>query len=258
MSDVGPEPTGPPQGAVLAILGYHKIGAPSWRAWETWYYVPEATFIRHLEHLRNDGWHVIDLATLLRGIDAPEALPRRAALITFDDGYRSVLKVALPCLLRFGYPAVHFVPTDFIGRWNRFDRGAEPREAICGWDELRELERRGVAVQPHGASHRSFSGLSRAAQERELRKPKEILEAGLGRPAEFFSFPYGDDGVDPAATEQMLRQAGYRAACLYGGGPVRTPIKNAYRLTRLAMGPDTDLPAALAGLDRRGGRPAGG
>ena len=139
-----------PNGQVLAILGYHKVGAPSAGAWETWYYVPEPTFVAQLSYLRDNGWSVIDVATFLRGLRAPAGLPPRAALITFDDGYRSVLEVALPCLLRFGYPAVHFVPTDFIGGRNRFDGGAEPEEPICDWDELRELERQGVSVQRTG------------------------------------------------------------------------------------------------------------
>lgn len=39
--------------------------------------------------------------------------------------------------------------------------------------------------------------------------------------------------------------AGYRAACLYGGGPSPIPPADAYFLPRLAMGPDTDLRALL-------------
>lgn len=231
----------------LAILGYHKIGAPSRGAWETWYYVPESTFLDHLGYLRENGWRVIDLAALLRGLASPGELPRRAALITFDDGYKSVLEVALPCLLRFGYPAVHFVPTDFIGGRNWFDGGAEPEEDICGWDDLRELERRGVSVQPHGAAHRRLSELDAGELEKELRRPKDVLEAGLGKAVECFSFPYGDGGPDPRATGRELHRAGYRAACLYAGGPNRLPVADPYRLDRVAVGPDTDLRTALEG-----------
>jgi peptidoglycan/xylan/chitin deacetylase (PgdA/CDA1 family) len=230
---------------VLAILGYHKIGPPSPGAWETWFYVPEETFVTQLTHLRDDGWQVIDLATFLRGLEAPESLPLRAALITFDDGYRSVLEVAQPCLHRFLYPAVQFVPTDYIGGCNRFDGGGEPEELICDWDELRELERRGIAVQAHGVTHRHFSDLSPPELEVELRRSKSELEDGLGRPVDVFAFPYGDGGVDPQATGQALGRVGYRAACLYKGGPNPVPIANPYRLTRLAMGPDTDLRAEL-------------
>ena len=145
----------------LAILGFHKIGEPPPDGWETWFYIPEATFVEHLSYLQRSPWQVIDLATLLKGLAAPDSLPERAALITFDDGYRSMRTVALPWLLRFGFPAVLFVPTDFIGGRNIFD-AAEPEEDLCDWDDLVGLERRGVAVQSHGASHRSFSELTPA------------------------------------------------------------------------------------------------
>src|SRR5262249_44465766 len=141
----------------LAILGYHKIGAPPPGGWETWSYVPEATFLEQLRSLADGGWQVIDVAALLRGLTAPETWPERAALLTFDDGCRSTLDVALPCLRRFGHPAVVFVPTGYVGGRNDFDTDIEPTEVLCDWDDLRELERGGVSVQSHGVAHRRFS-----------------------------------------------------------------------------------------------------
>jgi peptidoglycan/xylan/chitin deacetylase (PgdA/CDA1 family) len=232
----------------LAILAYHKIG-PAPGGWQTWNYIPEETFAGHLRCLREGGWEVIDLAALLGGLSASETLPDRAALVTFDDGYRSNLTAAVPLLRQFGYPAVLFVPTDFIGRRNTFDEGAEPEEWICDWDELRALERAGVAVQSHGASHRPLSDLDAAARAQEMRRSRAILEEGLGRPVEVFCYPYGDEGADREEAAAALRRAGYRAACLYGGGPNSVPVVNPYRLARLALGPDTDLDAALRGIE---------
>jgi peptidoglycan/xylan/chitin deacetylase (PgdA/CDA1 family) len=232
-------------GRSLAILGYHKIGEPSHGGWQTWFYVPEEIFAGHLSYLREHGWQVIDLLALFRGIAAPESLPERAALLTFDDGYRSIRTVALPWLLRFGFPAVLFVSTDYIGGSNDFDAGQEPEEAICNWDELRELERLGVSIQSHGASHRAFSKLSLPEQEEDLTRSRITLEAGLEKPVEVFAYPYGDGGTEPRSTGRALERAGYRAACLYKGGPNPLPVAEPYRLTRLAMGPDTDLQVAL-------------
>jgi peptidoglycan/xylan/chitin deacetylase (PgdA/CDA1 family) len=241
----------------LAILGFHKIGEPPPDGWETWFYIPEGIFVEQLSYLQEDGWQVIDLATFLEGLAAPNRLPERAVLLTFDDGYRSMRTVALPWLLRFGYPAVLFVPSDFIGGRNTFD-GAEPEEALCDWDDLAYLERRGVSVQSHGATHRSLSDLTLTEQEEELCRSKTLLEAGLGKRVEVFSYPYGDDGVssypygDDGANSPTLRQvretlkrAGYRAACLYGGGAIRLPAADTYRLARLAVGPDSDLQEEL-------------
>jgi peptidoglycan/xylan/chitin deacetylase (PgdA/CDA1 family) len=231
----------------LAILGYHKIGEPPSDSWQTWFYVPEQVFVGHLSYLHKQGWQVIDFLALLRGITVPESLPERAALLTFDDGYRSMRTVALPWLLRFGCPAVLFVPTDYIGGLNGFDAGYEPEEPICDWDDLRELERLGVSIQSHGASHRSFSKLGLLEQEEELARSKTILEAGLEKPVEVFAYPYGDGGTEPRLTGRALERVGYRAACLYKGGPNPLPIEEPYRLTRLALGPDSDLQVALEG-----------
>lgn len=232
----------------VAILGFHKIGEPPPNGWETWFYIPEETFIGYLSYLQENNWQVIDLATFLRGLTSPDILPKRSALLTFDDGYQSMLTSTLPLLLKFGYPAVLFVPTDFIGGRNSFDADCEPEEAICDWDDLRELERWGVSVQPHGASHQRLSELSLAQQEEELHRSKDTLEAGLSKRVEVFSYPYGDDGGNPQVITQMLQRIGYQAACLYGGDPISLPMlpkANPYHLARLAMGPDTDLQAAL-------------
>ena len=234
-----------PNGKKQAILSFHKIGAPPRGGWNTWFCIPEDTFIRQLTYLVTNGWQVIDQSSFVKGLEDPESLPRHSALITFDDGYRSVRTVALPLLRRFGLPAVLFVPTQYIGGRNTFDSGSEPDEPLCDWDDLKELESGGVSIQPHGVSHRRFSEMSLEQQSAELLRSKRALEEGLGNRAEIFAFPYGDDGADPQALRKELEQAGYRAACLYRGGPISFPLSNPFRLPRLAMGPDTDLEAAL-------------
>ena len=224
----------------LLILGYHKIGPPPEDGWESWYYVSEVAFEQTLAALRKADWTPIDAAALVRGLEG-EPLPPRSVLVTFDDGYRSALRHALPVLRHTGFPAVMFVPTDFVGGTNEFDRDVEPEEPICGWEELRELERSGVSVQSHGATHRGFAELSQQDRHEELRRSKAQLEERLGKRVDLFSFPYGDDGDDPTAAARSLAAAGYRAACLYGGGVNVLPVPSPYRLERVAMGPDSNL-----------------
>jgi len=229
----------------VAILGYHKIGEPPGGTWSTWNYVPKKTFVRHLELLRHRDWPVIDLDAFLEGLQEPDALPPRSALLTFDDAYRSLRDVAEPLLRRFACPAVVFVPTDFVGGTNRFDHGNEPEERICDWEDLSALEDRGISIQSHSLSHRPFSELDPEALEEEIARSKRLLDEHLARPVEALAFPFGDEGRDPDRTGALLRNAGYRAAFLFRGGPARLPARDVYRLPRFPVGPDTDLEAKL-------------
>jgi peptidoglycan/xylan/chitin deacetylase (PgdA/CDA1 family) len=230
----------------LAILGYHRVGPPPPGSWETWFSVPEETFVDHLRYLDDHRWRVIALSELLAGIDEPDTLGERSVLLTFDDAYRSLCDSGLHVLDAFGYPGACFVPTDFIGRPNHFDvANGEPEEPICDTDDLRTLDRGGIAVHSHAASHTGFSELDAAAQEAELARSKDALEAAVGKAVEAVAFPYGDVGRNGHALNAALRRNGYRLGFLYGGAPIKLPIADPYRLPRVAVGPDTDLAAEL-------------
>lgn len=101
----------------LTILMYHRVVeqldplSP---------YTPTAeVFDRHMETLAN-GFKVLPLSEAIERL-RNSSLPRRAACVTFDDGYRDNYTVAAPVLKRYGLPATIFVSTGFLdgGRmWN--------------------------------------------------------------------------------------------------------------------------------------------
>ncbi len=229
----------------LAVLAFHKIGEPSDPVWQTWNYVPTAQFRAMLDILDEDGWTVIDLSLFRRALDDPLLMPERAALITFDDGYRSTHTEALPCLKAKGYPAVVFVPTSFVGGTNRFDLDIEPTEEMCSWDELRRLNEEGIAVQAHSESHPQLSELDEAKLTTELGRSRRDLEERLGRTVDMLAYPYGN-AAHPSLTAGFLSDLGYRAAFLYGGGTTGFPLPDRYRIARVALGLDSDLRVMLA------------
>ncbi len=57
----------------------------------------------------------ISIHQLVEAIQHGQALPRRAVMVTFDDGYRDNCEVAFPVLQRLGVPAVFFLSTGYIG-----------------------------------------------------------------------------------------------------------------------------------------------
>jgi peptidoglycan/xylan/chitin deacetylase (PgdA/CDA1 family) len=231
----------------VAILAHHKIGPvpPAPGGWPSWYYVSSEAFIAQLLWLKEHGYAYLGMDAFLDGLERPETLPPKSALITFDDGYRSIFRHGLPELQAAGCPAVIFVPTDFAGKKNSWDDGREPEEALCSWDEFRALEKAGIAIQPHSVSHRALSRLSDGEIEAEIVGSKRAIETHLNRPATFFSFPFGDNSERPGTVDALLEKHGYRAACLYKGGEMTLPAANRFRLTRIALGADSDIASIL-------------
>jgi peptidoglycan/xylan/chitin deacetylase (PgdA/CDA1 family) len=69
-----------------------------------------ASFERTLRHISNAGFDFVDLAEAKRRLTDPSAKPFVA--LTFDDGYRDNIDLALPILEKFHAPATIFVPTE--------------------------------------------------------------------------------------------------------------------------------------------------
>jgi peptidoglycan/xylan/chitin deacetylase (PgdA/CDA1 family) len=235
----------------IAVLGFHKIGAPADGSYPTWNYVSIGRFRDYLRHLSDDGWRVLSGEDFVAFLNDVDRLPEKSAIITFDDGYRSTLTEASACLEDFKFPAVIFVPTAYVGQTNTFDQDIEPVEQICTWDELHELRRRGVSVQAHGVNHLGLSTLGARAVRRELLECRTRLEERLGGRVSLFAYPYGD-AKHRVLTQELLQASGYAAGFLYGGGPfdAADPAFNRFRIPRLALGPDSNLAQMLAETPR--------
>lgn len=76
-------------------------------------HLPLAAFERQLAFLKAHH-SVVPLADGVRALTTGGSLPRRAAVITIDDGYQSVYRVAYPVLKRLGLPASVYLATAFV------------------------------------------------------------------------------------------------------------------------------------------------
>ena len=128
----------------LSILIFHRVLA-----------APDPVFPDEVDAVRFDamlGWvkswfQVLPLDEAVRRLQ-DRSLPRRAAVLSFDDGYADNHELALPLLLRHGLPCSFFIATDFLdgGRmWNDSLIEAVRRSPLPSLD-LRDL--RGHDGQP--------------------------------------------------------------------------------------------------------------
>jgi len=127
----------------VAILTYHHVAEPD----AGYRFDPEvadatpAQFQRQLELLAR-RCTPIGIDDLCAGLDG-ETLPPNAVMITFDDGYRSNVEVALPILRDLGIPAVFFIATRFVDQ-----------RRLYWWEAIaylvRASARREVTIAPPG------------------------------------------------------------------------------------------------------------
>ncbi|HEX6348736.1 MAG TPA: polysaccharide deacetylase family protein [Candidatus Dormibacteraeota bacterium] len=207
----------------VPILMYHRVTAA--RPLDDPYRncVPVASFERHLRWLARRGYQTVELDVVARYAsgDPHSRLPRKPLVITFDDGYRDNLDLALPVLERFGYRAVVFVVTSTIGSVNSFDPpGSEGPLPMLTAEEIRKLRSRGMAIGSHTHTHpQSLAALDESTLGDELTRSRAILEELLQEPVRSLAYPHSQ--VD-ARVESAAAAAGYQSACAGRGTAFRS------------------------------------
>lgn len=176
----------------VPILCYHRFGDHGDRL-----EVSEEQFREQLSYLKEHDYRVISLADLQEFLRGERALPKRAVVLTIDDGHRSIYRVAFPLLKKFGYPATLFVYSDYINNGG------------LHWRELEEMVESGlITVQSHSKTHDNLTrrrlGETETRYRRRLRDevniPTALLRRRLDRKVEFYAYPFGD------ANKQVIQE----------------------------------------------------
>jgi peptidoglycan/xylan/chitin deacetylase (PgdA/CDA1 family) len=184
-------------------------------------------------------------------LDAVEALgqPTAAGLaaITFDDGYRDFVELALPVLRAKRMHATLFVPAGWLGQCNDWDAG-QSRRGILTARELSELDANAVAIGAHGLTHTRLAGLSPHALQAETQEARRILEGACGRPVTLYAYPHGQLDDFDAAAERAVAEAGFVAACSTRYGRGSGPAER-FRLRRVGIDAGDSLARVEQKLD---------
>lgn len=216
---------------VVPILTYHDIEEVS----KSRFAVTAELFEQQLRYLKENGYTPISLDALDRFLRYEQPLPKKAVVITIDDGYKSAKTIAAPLLKKYGFPATFFIYTDFIGGGKH----------ALSWDEVRELKTEGFSVEAHSKTHSNLavppaneSPADRAGRlDAELVAPKHLMEKRIGAEVRYFAYPYG--GFDPEVVAGV-KAAGYQIG--FGAKKGANPFFiDRYRLKRYSVFMEKDL-----------------
>jgi peptidoglycan/xylan/chitin deacetylase (PgdA/CDA1 family) len=174
-----------------------------------------ATFERHADCIAESGAVAMTVGQLAHALRTGQG-PERAVAITFDDGFATVVREALPLLRERGLPATLFCVAGHLGGLNDFatDPQGIPKRTLASADELRAaVGEGGLEVGSHGMLHRPLRGLAAERLHEEVVGSKAHLEAAVGTRVTTLAYPYA---VIPDAVGLELARTTYGAACASG------------------------------------------
>jgi peptidoglycan/xylan/chitin deacetylase (PgdA/CDA1 family) len=208
--------------------------------------------------LRGNGWSAISLDDVDRARRGEKALPAKAILLTFDDGYRSLYTRVYPLALAYGYPIV----SALVGEWMDVPAGSAvnygdhrmPREGFITWAQAREMQRSGLVefashsqdlhnavmgnpqgnVLPAAVTRRYTPGAGYQDEaafaqtiRRDLEHQRATMTKELGRAPRAVVWPYGRYN---AIGIQVVRDLGFDFALTLDEGP--SVVAEPWRLAR--------------------------
>lgn len=181
----------PPRGTRLRGLTVHPS---SFRRQMVW-----------MKRLGYQGLGMSDLMPYLRGERQGKVFG-----ITFDDGYRNVLRNALPVLQELGFTSTNYFVANHFGEGNFWDvdKGI-PHSPLMTLEEARQWAAGGQEVGSHTLDHARLSSIDASEAQVQIARSRTVLENALDVPVTAFCYPYGD--FKPAHAG-MVREAGYSNA----------------------------------------------
>ena len=175
------------------------------------YLMPEHSFARQMRLLALLRYRVIPLEQLADALDQGVPPPRRAVVITIDDGYRDNLEIAQPILRRHGFPAIVFLVTAMLGaksEWSK--RGASAWRPLLSAEQVKAMRAEGMRFGGHTRTHSRLPETADDRIDEEVGGCREDLERLLGEPVKSFAYPYGAYDEHAAAA---VERAGFDVAC---------------------------------------------
>jgi peptidoglycan/xylan/chitin deacetylase (PgdA/CDA1 family) len=178
------------------ILMYHRFGEADYPSTN----VRLAQVDAHIKMLQDGDFTVLPLPDIIAAFENDDSLPDRTIAITIDDAFQSIYAVAWPKFREAGFPFTVFVATDLV------DRG---HGNYMSWDQLRELQKAGVTIGNHSASHPHLPDRDMASVRRVIADAQARLTAELGVAPSLFAYPYGESSREIA---ELVTELGFTAA----------------------------------------------
>lgn len=231
----------------IAILFYHRIADEHPNGWT----MNCRDFARQLDWLQ-ENYDIVSLAEAQRRIQS-KSCDRPSVAITFDDGYADNVEFALPELVKRAIPATYFVATDFVRTGNPFPHDVEAGVPLAPntIEQLRHFAEEGIQIGAHTRTHPDLGTIfDREQLAEEIGGSIADLQEWLGRPIDYFAFPFGLPANTSQLAVETLIELGVKGYCT-AYGALNWPSSHGLHLRRVHADPGLECLKNWLTLDKR-------
>lgn len=196
---------------MTSILLYHQIAHLPAEQDPMGLAISPQVFEQQMAYLYGAGYQCLSLGEAVKRFRAGTPSPRKAIVITFDDGFRDLYSTIWPILHRFNFTATIFLVAGCAG-CNSDWEGQNGNYAVplLDWSEVRELAQAGFTFASHTVSHPHLTELSDEQVKYEVQQSKAMMEDQLEMEVNLFSYPYSSQN---SRIQHIVAESGYIAAC---------------------------------------------
>jgi peptidoglycan/xylan/chitin deacetylase (PgdA/CDA1 family) len=204
----------------VPVLMYHEVRVPPPGAPNPQLFVSASTFRAQAGWLARKGYTGVSMQQLREAWAGRRKLPRRPVVLTFDDGYDSVYRNAVPILKRLHWPGVLYLA---LGNTRNPD-------GVSRTQVTRMVHDDGWELGSHTINHLDLTTLGPAQLREETAGARDLIRRWFHRTPKDFCYPAGRFN---ATAVKAVRRAGYLTATTTEPG-LAVPSQ-AYTLKRIRV-----------------------
>lgn len=144
----------------IPVLMYHSINNKSTNN----NILPVNQFEEEMKWLKDNKFYTLSMSELINVFNTSKNIPKKAVVLTFDDGYLDFYSNAYPILKKYNFKATNFVITGTIDKISTVLTSAM----------LTELEENNIEIQSHTVKHLELDKLTYEKKLKSLKIQKNF------------------------------------------------------------------------------------
>ena len=164
---------------------------------------------------------------------------KKKIIITFDDGYENISKIALDILDQFKQKATCFIVLNKIDNFSNWDDNSKKinTSKLMNSIQIKEWIANGYEIGSHTLDHKDLTKLTYQNKKIQIIKSFLKLNENFGIKTESFSYPYGK--YDQECID--ILKENYNFAVTTNKSLYNDKKSNNYEIPRVSIGPKNSI-----------------